>query len=211
VIRAEDRLRNTPGPGAGRTETTLGQGGELDRALVEALAGGDPAAMGRLCDRYSSVLFALCLRVLRDRADAEEVLGDVLWELWSRPERYDARRGNLLTYLVTLARSRALDRLRSRKSRELREATAADPAVDGESPFDDALLGERRRHLQRALAALSPEQREAIEMSYYSGLSHAEISAELREPLGTIKSRIRGGLIRLRDSLRTLDEGRSPS
>ncbi len=186
-----------------------GQAG--DGELLGALAAGDAAALGSLYDRYSSVVFALCVRILGSRADAEEVLADVFWELWSRPGRYDPGRGNLLAYLGTLARSRAVDRLRSRRSRAMREATAADPPAEAGSPLDEAVFGERRRLVQRALGELTPDQRQAIELSFYSGLSHAEISDELREPLGTIKSRIRSGLVRLRDSLRTLHEGPSPS
>ena len=185
------------------------QRGERDRELIEALARGEPAALGRLYDRHASLLFALCLRVLRNAADAEEVLGDVFHELWSRPERFDPSRGSLEAYLVTLARSRAVDRLRSRASRELREQASTDSPQAADSPLDDAVLGERRMLVQRALTELTAEQREAIELAFYSGMSHAEISNELREPLGTIKSRIRSGLIRMRDSLRTLHEGRS--
>lgn len=187
----------------------VGRADPPDRDLLRAVAARDSYALGRLFDRYGSAVLALCLRILRNRQDAEEILVDVFWELWERPERFDASRGNLITYLVTLARSRAIDRLRSRKrAREqpiVGDDAWAEPAAAPRAaawPLENALLVEQRDHIRRALAVLQPDQRRAIELAFYSGLSHSEIASELAQPLGTVKSRIRSGLIQLRDSLR---------
>ena len=189
---------------------------EQNQGLIDAVKRGDAAALGTLFDRYSSTVFPVALRILRERSEAEELLGDVFWELWNRPERFDASRGNLPAYLVMLARSRAIDRLRSRKKRDalvvpLDRAKAAEvgQSVDGPqaSPLESAMLEEQRSEIRKAMDRLTPDQREAVELAFYSDLSHSEISRELRQPLGTVKSRIRNGLIRLRDALRTSYEG----
>ena len=189
-----------------------------DAVLMGAVARRDGAALGKLYDRYGSQLYALCLRILRDGPDAEEVLDDVFWEVWRRPERYDATRGSAMAYLITLARSRSIDRLRARRasrSTPLDEGSA-DPIVakmpDGETstPLVDVELGQRRSAVRRAIAELSDDQRRAIEMSFYDGLSHSEIASSLDEPLGTVKSRIRSGLIRLSGSLRSVYGGEVP-
>lgn len=178
-----------------------------DRELMEALPRGDERALGTLYDRHGSRLFALCLRILRDPTEAEELTGDIFLELWRRPERYDPQRGNLLAYLITLTRSRAIDRLRARK-RDRRifvdqdDAAARREAAPAATPLEDVAARECRDRVGRAIATLAPEQRRAIELAFYDGLSHSEIAAALREPLGTVKSRIRNGLVRLRDSLR---------
>lgn len=182
-----------------------------DTVLVERVGARDVAALGELFDRYGSILLALALRILRRRSDAEEVLDDVYWEMWSRTDRYDSARGTLLGYLLTLTRSRALDRLRSRRRSEARyappvEADPPDATPGTPTPFDAALLAERGRRVRSALDRLSPDQRRAIELAYYSGFSHSEVASELGEPLGTIKSRIRQGLIQLREDLRSAFE-----
>ena len=190
-------------------------GMETDHDLMRAVSEGDAVSFASLYDRYSPAVLALCIRILRSRADAEELLSDVFQEVWNRPERYDPARGNVLTYLITLARSRAIDRLRSRKRRDERftsvddgERVADEPAdPGGETPLESAVLAEQRGRIRQALSDLSPDQREAIELSFYSGLSHSEISRELGQPLGTIKSRIRNGLIQLQDSLRIVYGG----
>ena len=193
-----------------------GEAREQNQGLIEAVKRRDAAALGMLFDRYSSVVFPVCLRILRERSEAEELLGDVFWELWNRPERFDASRGNLPAYLVMLARSRAIDRLRSRKKRDaavvsldLVKGGHIGGSVDDPeaSPLASAMLEEQRSRIRKALDRLDPDQRKAVELAFYSDLSHSEISRELRQPLGTIKSRIRNGLIRLRDSLRTAYEG----
>lgn len=178
---------------------------------MERVDAREVGALGELFDRYGASLFALALRILRQRSDAEEVLDDVYWELWNRPGRYDAARGSLLGYLLTLTRSRALDRLRSRRRTEAvhgppPEAEPADATQSNPSPLAAALVAERGRRVRSALDRLGPDQRRAIELAYYSGLSHSEVASELGEPLGTIKSRIRQGLIQLREDLRSAFE-----
>ena len=161
-----------------------------DRTLMTGLAEGDTTALQALYDRHAGQVMVLCLRILRDRARAEEVVGDVFWELWDRADRYRPDRGAPIAYVMTLARSRAIDRLRSRA------ATHRDAG-----PFESAAASELSVRIRRALSGLSDAERRAVEMSFFDGLSHGEIADALREPLGTVKSRIRQGLLRLRDVL----------
>jgi RNA polymerase sigma-70 factor (ECF subfamily) len=182
-----------------------------DEALMAQIARRDPAALRALHDRYSGFVYTVCHRVLRDREAAADVLLEVFWELWQRCDRYDPLRGSASTYVATLARSRALDRLRADRARTRRtDAVAAVVATDVESaragdgspPVEHALLAERRAQIERAVAALSADQRAAIELVYFEGLSHTEVAQRMARPLGTVKTWIRLGLIRLRDTLR---------
>src|SRR5262245_61776680 len=177
---------------------------------MELLARRDAAALDALYLRHSSLVFALCLRILRSHAEAEEVLQEVFWELWRSSGRYAAERGSARVYLVQLARSRSLDRLRLRRRREARLADAGGPAAvaselggDGREPnaLAVALSGEENRQVQAALCELSESERQAVTLSFFDGLSHAEIAAQLGEPLGTVKTRIRRALLRLRGVL----------
>jgi len=178
-----------------------------DRSLMTGIAAGDAAALRDLYDRHGGQVLALCLRILRDRSEAEEVLGDVFWELWEKAERYRVDRGAPLAYLMTVARSRAIDRLRRRRRADVMvdlpsslETGAAATTID-DGPYRDAADSERKARIRRALAGLSAAERRAVELSFFDGLSHGEIARTLREPLGTVKSRIRQGLARLRDAL----------
>ena len=177
-----------------------------DLSLMDAIAAGDRAALARLFDRHGPLLLAICRRVLNDADEADDVLVDVFYEVWSRAGRFDAARGNPLTYLVTLARSRSIDRrrsigarppLRSDRSAEL----AARPAGDA-GPFLASQLGEQADRVRRALAELDADQRVALECAFFDGLSHTQVARKLGKPLGTVKTSIRQGLIRLRDVLR---------
>ena len=178
-----------------------------DFDLMRGIAARDQSALRVLYDRHSAVVYALCLRVLRNAAEAEELLVDVFWEAWEKYERYDASRGTPLTYLTTLARSRAIDRLRSRATSTARmsvtDVDEVSPAVSEGGPLEKSIDAERRASVSAALNGLDPQQRRAIECAYYEGLSHSEISEKLGKPLGTVKTWIRTGLIRLRESLRT--------
>ena len=157
-------------------------------------------------DRHSGLVLAVCRKVLRDSAEAEDVLTDVFFEVWAKADRYDSSRGSPVTYLVTLARSRAIDRKRSQASRpkitsDYTDAGAmTDPVPD---PSESISIKERKTQVRRALSGLEPAHREAVECSFYEGLSHSEIAEKLNRPLGTIKTYIRQGLIQLRQSLRT--------
>jgi len=175
-----------------------------DYALLEAIAIRDADALGAFYDKYSGLVFALCLRTLKDRAEAEDVLIDVFQELWDRCDRYDPSRSCPQTYLVLLARSRAIDRLRS-KSVQMQSASdeaALERPSDLSNPHEQVASVEDRARVVSALQQLEPSQRQAIECSFYDGLSHAQVARRLGKPLGTVKSSIRTGLIKLRDMLR---------
>lgn len=181
-----------------------------DLATILAVASGDRSAFGALYDRYAGTVLALCLRVLGDRAEAEEVVGDVFWQVWREADRFDPSRGNVIAWLTTLARTRAIDRRRAVARRSA--WVVADAVGDGDpprserlagaaDPLEDAVVAERGVRVRRALATLAPDQRRAVELNFFDGLSHSEIADTLREPLGTIKTRIRAGLMRLKEAL----------
>jgi RNA polymerase sigma-70 factor (ECF subfamily) len=179
-----------------------------DRQLIEAIKGGDPAALEAFYDRHSGVVLGLCRRILGESPDAEEALLDVFTQIWQQADRYDAGRAAPLAYLLTIARSRAIDRLRARQRRRSAQLESEDEALlenlaqatsDGGTPLQAALLSEQRQRVQGALAELPEVQREVVELSFYGGFTHREIAERLSLPLGTVKTRIRQGLIRLRD------------
>ena len=176
-----------------------------DFALMDALASRDEGALSLLYDRHASAVLGVCVRILKERSDAEEVTGEVFTELWERASRYDATRGHPVAYLLNLARSRAIDRLRTRARREriIVDADAAEAVAAG-SPFAEARTGQMRTHIARAMGDLHPEQKRALILAYFDGMSHSEIASALSEPLGTVKTRIRQGLLRLRESLDAL-------
>ncbi len=182
------------------------QDGGDDGAMMAAIIAGDQGAMATLYARYSAMVLALALRILRDRALAEELLNDVFMELWNRCERFDAQRGSLATYLLTRARSRAIDRLRAKRRQltvPLPDGGMSDPAGGALSSPIGAVAGDDdRQHLAAGLAQLTAEQRQALELAYYEDLSHSQIAERLGRPLGTVKTHIRQGLIQLRACLR---------
>jgi RNA polymerase sigma-70 factor (ECF subfamily) len=184
-----------------------------DETLVARMAGGDQGALSSLYDRYRAVVFSFARRVLGDRAEAEEVLTDVFLQAWRGAAGFDRSRGSVAGWLITLCRSRAIDRLRARGRREATlEALAREGAAgaaagapgDPEAargPGEAAEITARRRRIAAALEGLSQPQRRAIELAYYGGLSQSEIAARLGEPLGTVKTRIQQGLMALRETL----------
>ena len=181
-----------------------------DLTLMELVARRDSAALDALYLRHASLVFALCLRILRNHAEAEEVLQEVFWELWRSSSRYAAERGSARVYLVQLARSRSLDRVRLRRRHEALLADAGGPSViaaefggesKGRSGLAAALSSEERTQVFAALKQLSEAERKAVTLSFFEGLSHAEIAAQLGEPLGTVKTRIRRALLRMRGAL----------
>lgn len=190
-----------------------------DAELMVAIRRGDPIALERLYDRHGAAVLAICLRILRDHAEAEEVLEEVFWEIWARRDRYDAERAGAFSYLMTLGRSRALDRLRFRRRRagvwvEVDPIEGSEDRVaasDGMTPFEHATAAQRRVAIDRALEELPASHRRAVEMNFFEGLSHREIADRLGDPLGTVKTRIRQGLLTLRKALRSLEESRRPS
>jgi RNA polymerase sigma-70 factor, ECF subfamily len=178
-----------------------------DAELLAAVRLGDRDAFHALYHRFSSDIYTLCERILHSRQEAEDATADVFCEVWMRRERYDATRGAARPYLMTLGRSRAIDRLRSRAARpdmknKSRVDDAALPAAGGLTPADAAANAEMRSRVAAALADLNTRQRQAMELAYYEGLSHREIADRLAAPLGTVKTHIRQGLAKLRTALR---------
>jgi RNA polymerase sigma-70 factor (ECF subfamily) len=175
------------------------------KQLIVRVRQGDQRALGSLYDQTSRLVYGLALRVLGDPEDAEEVTMDVYMQVWRRASDYDESRGSPIAWLLTLGRSRAIDRLRS-SARARRQDDAFTVVEDTTTPHQDIEISERRRFVHQAIATLSPEQREAIEIAYFSGLSHFEIADKLGQPVGTIKTRIRSGMIRLKRLLQPLLE-----
>ena len=177
---------------------------DADHSAVARMAAGDQTALGEFYDRHGRAVYSLAFRILRDQRDAEEVVQDVFAQAWRESARYNMRRGSVMAWLMTLTRSRAVDRLRGRRSRP-ENALAADPRAeitDAAALADEQLAWSVRADLVRAaLDALPVLQRVAIELAFYEGLTHAEIAARLEEPLGTVKTRIRQGLLKLRERL----------
>jgi RNA polymerase sigma-70 factor, ECF subfamily len=174
-------------------------------ALIKRVAGGDEYALSSLYDRSSRLIFGLLMRILGDAALAEEVLLDVYMQVWRQAGKYDPARGRTLAWLVTMARSRAIDRLRSTRQEEMRKDSleAADYSGQLATAFQDPTIApEMQRIVRAALDTLPPEQREVIELAYYLGLSHSEIATRLGQPLGTVKTRTRLGMMKLREQLK---------
>lgn len=195
-------------------------GTDEDRRLMAAVAARDAAALKALYDRHSPIVFGICLRILRDRDEAEQTLVDVFAELWNDAPRFDASRGSLKNYLALLARSRSIDLARKRKSAaRVGTGLGGTPSPDGVKTPNDlatehtgdliALDTERRDIVGAALASLPPEQRDVIALAFFDGLSHQEVADKLERPLGTVKGQIRTGLSRLRDRLSRYWEGGS--
>jgi len=176
------------------------KGGSADVSLVSAIRSGDENAMALLYDRYSSIVYSVALRVLGDTGAAEDVLQEVFMQLWRNPGVFDSSRGSLGAWLAVIARNRAIDALRKRHP----ETEIADVIVSVEP--DMAGHAERARVMEKVLGALGAmplAQRSALEMAYFEGLTHTEIAAKTGEPLGTIKTRIRAGLLALRKAFST--------
>lgn len=178
--------------------------------LVASIATGDQAAMAALYDQTNRVVYGLALRILRDPSAAEEATLDVYMQVWRKASTYDVSRGNPSAWLLCMARTRALDRLRSSASARNAETSLEDSpierAVATDNPEASTLATERQHIVRAALDRLSPEQRVVIEVAYFSGLSHSEIAEKLSLPLGTVKTRIRLGMEKLREYLAPLSD-----
>jgi len=175
-----------------------------DREAFRRIAEGNHAALGEVYDRHGRLLYSLALRIVGNPPDAEDVVQDVFTQAWKNARRYDAGRGTVLAWLLTLTRSRAIDRLRGRKTRPeaTKDVTVLDGLADPAAPADEQLAwAGRASEIRAAVLGLSVLQRVAIELAFYEGLTHAEIADRLELPLGTVKTRIRQGLLRLRDRL----------
>jgi len=176
-----------------------------DAALVRRLLQKDVSAFEQLYDRHSRAVYSLVLRILQQAGTAEEVVQDVFLQLWRNAGQYDASRGPFIPWLLTLARHRALDtlRLKSERQRRREDQTEELPPVVAAPPEFEKQLDEKRfaEKVRTLMSFLNPQQRKAIELAYFEGLSHSEIAAVLKEPLGTVKSWIRNGLLRLKEGL----------
>jgi RNA polymerase sigma-70 factor (ECF subfamily) len=175
-----------------------------DQDALARIGRGDTAALAELYDRHGRPLYSLALRILQDQGDAEDVVQEVFAQAWRQASRYDSSRGQVGAWLLTLARSRAIDRLRARRARPERVAdqNAADSLIDQTAPADALLVSaEQVARVRAALDQLPLLQRMAIELAYYEGLTHTEIADRLEQPLGTVKTRIRTAMLKLRESL----------
>lgn len=169
-----------------------------DSALIERIMAGDEGALSALYDRYSGMLYAMLLRILKDTGAAEEVLQDLFLQLWRSAARFDASRGSLAGWLLVIGRNRALSRLRGKQRREFvpddGEGFSIEALPASGNLEDEAARMELMDRLRGALAALPGEQREAVELAYFEGMTHTEIATRTQCPLGTVKSRVRAAM-----------------
>lgn len=171
--------------------------------LISHIADEDQQAMSTLYDTTNRLVYGLLLRILNDHATAEEVLLDVYTQVWRQASRFDGTRGGPMAWITTIARSRAIDRLRSEKQNLQREESleTVSQQATSENVEQDAANSELRAIICKAMEVLTAEQREVIELAYYGGMSQSEIALKLNQPLGTVKTRTRIGMMRLREAL----------
>ena len=168
--------------------------------LVQAIAAGDQLGLRELYERTNNLVFTLIVRITNDRETAEEITQDVYHDVWRRASRFDSSAGTVVGWIMNQARSRAIDRLRF-EGRKKRVNPYPDEPIAQTAPGCDDRLREEGQMLRNALTALSPEERDAIETAFFSGLTYAEAAERLGQPLGTIKTRIRSGLAKLRQAI----------
>ena len=187
-----------------------------DARLVARVAEGDASALAALYDRHGRACFALARALVGSASDAEDVVASTFSQLWQTASRFDAARGSVAAWITTMTRSRALDLLRAQRRRTRLHERAAVADADGfamplggggDAPDLDVERAEVAHAVRASLTALPDAQRRAIELAFFGGLSHSDIAAALNEPLGTVKTRIRAGMLKLRDTLRPLTAG----
>jgi len=174
--------------------------------LLKRIGEGDRQSFEQFYDRFSSILFSMASRVLNDQEGAEDVLQDVFIQIWEKAPLYNPARGRPITWAVTLTRNKAIDRLRSlqRRSRlqeNVQRESETDPQSDDRSSFDALASWETATLVREAMQKLSADQREVIELAFFSSLTQTEIAERLNEPLGTVKARIRRGMLKMRDEI----------
>jgi RNA polymerase sigma-70 factor (ECF subfamily) len=176
-----------------------------DRDFIHRMASKDGAALDAFYTRYNRLVFGLLSRILPNRADAEDVLTEVFFQIWQQSSRYDPARGKPVAWLLTIARTRAIDRLRSAGRQPVQTGDSSPPEQEAAAPagLDPFVLRDMRHAVQEALKSLPEQQRVPLEMAYFQGMSHTEIADALAEPLGTVKDRIRTGMMHLRKRLRS--------
>lgn len=173
-----------------------------DVELLKSVSRGDEAALAALYDRYKSILFGLLVRMLSSREEAEDVLQDVFLQVWRRASDFDESRGKPFTWLVTLTRSRGIDRLRTLAARDrVAHAGTREPSEQVSDAATDAFRSEQQGLIRSALSQLPEEQKRPLVLAYFDGLTQSEIAAKLNAPLGTVKTRMRSGMMKLRESL----------
>jgi RNA polymerase sigma-70 factor (ECF subfamily) len=180
--------------------------GQVDAQLVRRMAGGDKQALAELYDRFSNPLYGTALRILRDSAEAQDVVHDAFVTLWEKAPSFDSQRGTAFAWALTLVRNRAIDRVRMRRRRsELLAASVPEDLgfAEGQAGGGDqsAERSDEAVRVRAAVDKLPLEQKRALELAFFGGLTQEEIARTLSEPLGTVKARIRRGLLKLRDSL----------
>lgn len=173
------------------------------RELVDAIAAGDQLALRALYDRTHRLVFTLTMRILGNHASAEEVTLDVFHDVWRRASAYDGKGGSVLGWVMNQGRSRAIDRLRFDGRKKRAQSAVADPQTQAMTAEAAAEGSDQARALQLVMESLTPDERQAIEAAYFSELTYVEVAAQLDQPLGTIKTRIRSGLGKLRQALST--------
>jgi len=171
-----------------------------DRTVLDAVRRGDQRSLEELYRRHSSRLYGLLLRMLRETGDAEEILQETFVDAWRRAGEYSASRGSVEAWLITIARSRAIDRIRNRGAR-LRLVKQSEQLATADAPQPEPPDVHAQTRLRKAMGTLPPEQRRALELAYWDGMSQSEISRETGDPLGTVKTRVRLGLQRLAELL----------
>ncbi len=179
----------------------------IDARLMQRIARGDQQAFAELYDRFSGPLHATAIRIVRDATEAQDIVHDTFVTVWEKAAAFEVARGTAFSWVVTLVRNRAIDRVRMRRRRSELLATSApsdlgygEPAA-GAAADDSAARGDDARAVRAAVQALPSEQQRALELAFFGGLTQEEIAKKLAEPLGTVKARIRRGLLKLRDSL----------
>jgi len=172
--------------------------------LISKIAKGCESALKKLYDNTISQVYGLAYKIVSNKPDADEVALDVFKQIWNKAPDYEPGRGSPSAWLITVTRSRAIDKIRSdTKRRTTNEALLNDSIDDSPLPDETSSVREKRALIDKALSELSPKQRESIELAYFRGLSQSEISKEMNEPLGTVKSWMRSGMMRLKDILAT--------
>lgn len=182
---------------------------ERDRELMARIKTRDTSALSELYDNYNRLLFGLILSILKKREEAEDLLQEVFTKIWQNAEKFDLERGTVYTWVVTLTRNRSIDRLRSKVYKEQKkQSTSLDdedvfyPLYSEESdPLENTILKERAKKVHQALDQISEKQKKVLQVAYFSGMSQSEISEEFDIPLGTVKTRMRDGMIKLRELL----------
>ncbi len=173
-----------------------------DLEIIRQMAARDVRALDAFYERYKRTAFSLVYRIVGNREDAEDVLVDVFWQAWQQAHRYDQSRGKPIAWLLTIARTRAIDSVRSQNSRRTEDLENRPETPSSNPPGDPFVQADTREAVIEALRTLPDQQRIPLEMAYYQGMSHKEIASALDQPLGTVKDRIRNGMMHLRKRLK---------